>query len=401
MRKIIGSLCFLLVASSWFSFNQSIAHANDDITGITLEIEMRDIIDRGIMQGYDEGEYRPDEEVTRGQFATLLSRALELPAGTSSFPDVPQTSKLFAGINSASKAGIINGYGDGRFGMNDPITRDQIAKMIDNALLVYLKVERNEAILGFSDVSEIGPIFKEAVARTVYDEIVKGFPNEDGTFKFAPKETATRAQAAAFISRMIHTSKEFRAREIDEKEEPIPPIVEPPKPESPVIDHTSHMDIMGDSNISAKKMAEFVKVKNPNAQDIDKIAEAFIEIGNKYGVRGDIAFAQSILETGWFKFDGGTAVTPDQHNYGGLGVTSKGTKGNEFATVEEGVTAQIQHLFAYASKNELPAGEIIVDQRFDKVSPRGKAPHWEDLSMRWAMNENYGNHILSLYNQMK
>ena len=158
---------------------------------------------------------------------------------------------------------------------------------------------------------------------------------------------------------------------------------------------------MGASNISAKKMAAFVKEKNPNAQDIDEIAEAFIEIGNKYGVRGDIAFSQSIVETGWFKFDGGTAVTPDQHNYGGLGVTSKGTKGNEFATVEEGVTAQIQHLFAYASKNELPAGEIIVDQRFDKVSPRGKAPHWEDLSMRWAMNENYGNHILSLYNQMK
>src|SRR3954467_11742983 len=195
-KKIIGSLCFLLVASNWFSFNQSTAHANDDITGITLETEMRDIIDRGIMQGYDEGEYRPNEEITRGQFATLLSRALELPVGTPGFPDVPQTSKLFAGINSASNAGIVNGYSDGTFGMNNPITRDQMAKMIDNALSVYLKVERNEATLSFSDVSEIGPIFKEAVARTVYDEIVKGLPNEDGTFRFAPKETATRAQSA-------------------------------------------------------------------------------------------------------------------------------------------------------------------------------------------------------------
>ena len=48
----------------------------------------------------------------------------------------------------------------GRFGMNDPITRDQMAKMIDNALVVYLEVERNEASLGFSDVSEIGPTFQ-------------------------------------------------------------------------------------------------------------------------------------------------------------------------------------------------------------------------------------------------
>src|SRR4051794_25512798 len=147
-KKIIGSLCFLFVAGSWFSFNQLTAHANDDITGITLETEMRDIIDRGVMQGYGEGEYRPDEEVSRGQFATLLSRALELPEGTSRFSDDPQTSELSAGINSASRAEIVNGYEDGTFGMDDPITRDQMAKMIDSAL-VYLKVERNEATLSF------------------------------------------------------------------------------------------------------------------------------------------------------------------------------------------------------------------------------------------------------------
>ena len=311
-----------------------------------------------------------------------------------------QTSALAGDIYRASKAGIVNGYGNGKFGMNDPITRAQMAMMIDNAL-VYLNVDRHKESLNFIDVSGLSEKFQQAIAHILYDEITVGYINKAGKSEFRPGKTATRAEAAAFISRMIHTSEEFRAREIDEKEEPIPPIVEPPKPVPPVVGHTSHVNIMGDSNVSAKKMAAFVKEKNPNAQDIEEIAAAFIEIGNKYGVRGDIAFSQSILETGWFKFDGGTAVTPDQHNYGGLGVTGKGTKGNEFTTVEEGVTAQIQHLFAYASKNELPAGEIIVDQRFDKVSPRGKAPHWEDLSMKWAMNENYGNHILSLYNQMK
>ena len=59
---------------------------------------------------------------------------------------------------------IVNGYDEGRFGMNDPITRDQMAKMIDNAL-VYLQAERNETTLNFSDAAEIGPTFK-AGSRT-------------------------------------------------------------------------------------------------------------------------------------------------------------------------------------------------------------------------------------------
>ena len=172
---------------------------------------------------------------------------------------------------------------------------------------------------------------------------------------------------------------------------------EQPKPEED--EHKGHNDIMGKSVVSAEKMSAFVKSKNPNAQDIDEIAKAFIEVGNKYGVRGDVAFCQSILETGWFKFDGGTAVTPDQHNYCGLGVTSKGIKGHSFPTVEAGVTAQIQHLFAYATKDDLPQSEELIDPRFQYVT-RGIAPHWEDLNMRWAMNNNYGQHIMSIYDQL-
>ena len=197
MRKKLSSLlCFLLVVSSLFSFQKSTAYASDDITGITLETEIREMLDKGVLEGYDDGTFRPYTEVSRGQFATIVSRALDLPEGTSSFPDVPNTSKLAAGINSASAAKIVSGYTNGNFGMNDPITRDQMAKMVDNAL-VYLNKVRTVATLTFSDVSEIGETFQIAVARTVNDEIIKGIPNENGTFKFLPKKTATRAESAA------------------------------------------------------------------------------------------------------------------------------------------------------------------------------------------------------------
>lgn len=188
-------------------------------------------------------------------------------------------------------------------------------------------------------------------------------------------------------------------QEEPKKEEPKEQESEQPKEESKVDEHKGHNNIIGKSVVSAEKMSAFVKSKNPNAQDIDEIAKAFIEVGERYGIRGDVAFCQSIIETGWFKFDDGTAVTPDQHNYCGLGVTSKGIKGHSFPTVKDGVTAQIQHLFAYATKDNLPEGEEIIDPRFKYVS-RGVAPHWEDLNMKWAMNDNYGQHIISIYDQL-
>lgn len=146
-------------------------------------------------------------------------------------------------------------------------------------------------------------------------------------------------------------------------------------------------------------MVEFVTKRNPRAENIEEIAKSFIKVGKKYGLRGDIAFCQSIIETGWFRFDGGTAVKPKQHNYCGLGVVSKGISGHSFDTVEDGVTAQIQHLYAYASKEDIPKGEKMIDPRFHYVT-RGIAEHWEDLNMRWAMNNTYGQQIMSIYEDM-
>ena len=140
-------------------------------------------------------------------------------------------------------------------------------------------------------------------------------------------------------------------------------------------------------------------IKQNNASFDREIAKQFLAVGKVYGVRGDIAICQSIIETGWFRFNDGTAVTPDQHNYCGLGVTSTGMKGNSFSTIKEGVTAQIQHLYAYACTADLPAGETLVDPRFKYVT-RGCATTWESLGGKWASASTYGTKILQVYNQM-
>ncbi len=153
--------------------------------------------------------------------------------------------------------------------------------------------------------------------------------------------------------------------------------------------------IMGKQVATIDRMYQFVKSKNANFDR--EIAVQMYKMGEKYGVRGDIALCQSCIETGWFKYTGGTAVTPDDHNYCGLGVTQKGKKGCQFSTVAQGCEAQIQHLFAYACTDALPYAQV--DPRFKYVS-RGCAPTWEALGGKWASNTAYGTNILSIYNQM-
>ena len=152
--------------------------------------------------------------------------------------------------------------------------------------------------------------------------------------------------------------------------------------------------ICGQSSLTATQLSAFIE-KNNSTFDI-KIAEAFIKIGEIYGIRGDVACCQSIIETGWFKFADGTAVKSSQHNYCGLGVTSLGETGCAFSSIEDGVEAQIQHLYAYAVTAKIPTNRKLLDPRFRYVT-RGVATRWVDLNGRWSMSGEYGETIMKMY----
>lgn len=155
--------------------------------------------------------------------------------------------------------------------------------------------------------------------------------------------------------------------------------------------------IEGRHELNADELTRYIVKHNP---DFDPdIAKAYIKIGKKYGVRGDIALCQAILETGWFRYER-SAVKPEHHNYCGLGVVKNGKAGGSFRSVEDGVRAHIQHLYAYCCDKELPRKEKIVDPRFSAVK-RGSAKTWKSLSGRWAMNGKYGDQILDIYKRIK
>ena len=158
--------------------------------------------------------------------------------------------------------------------------------------------------------------------------------------------------------------------------------------------------IMGKPVATAEQMKSYLKKKNPSVeQSVLDMLPLYLSEGEAEGVRGDIAFAQSCLETGNFAFSG-SAVTLSQNNFCGLGVTQRGKMGLSFDTPQLGIRAQVQHLKAYASTDALVNERI--DPRFRYVK-RGCAPYAEWLGQKenpqgkgWAAGEKYGEKILSI-----
>ena len=158
--------------------------------------------------------------------------------------------------------------------------------------------------------------------------------------------------------------------------------------------------IMGKAQATAEQMKAYLKKKNPSVpQPVLDMLPLYLSEGEMEGVRGDIAFAQSCLETGNFTFSG-SAVTLSQNNFCGLGVTQRGRVGLSFDTPQLGIRAQVQHLKAYASTDKLR--NALADPRFRYVT-RGCAPYVEWLGQKenpqgkgWAAGEKYGEKILSI-----
>jgi hypothetical protein len=203
-------------------------------------------------------------------------------------------------------------------------------------------------------------------------------------------ETRFRVQAGAFSSR---ENAEKRLQEVQNAG----------IQDAFIVSETNHSkqndqsgySILGQTFLSLVQMNQFVKEINPNAIEL---AHYYLTFGEYYGIRGDVAFAQAIHETDFFRFTG--VVQANQHNFCGLGATGPDNPGASFTAPREGVLAHIQHLFAYATTKPLPDKYPLVDPRFDLVN-RGSASTWTALNGKWAVpGTHYGESILNLYERM-
>lgn len=146
--------------------------------------------------------------------------------------------------------------------------------------------------------------------------------------------------------------------------------------------------ILGKSIATAKQMSTYLLSVNKSPKfsrniSAEEFCQLFLDVCAKEGVRGDIAFCQSLKETGNFAFKGDVKYT--QNNFAGIGATG-GVSGCSFSSIEEGILAQAQHLKTYATKDAL--NEPCVDPRRTAWfinTKGGTATHWENLSGTWAV----------------
>ena len=158
--------------------------------------------------------------------------------------------------------------------------------------------------------------------------------------------------------------------------------------------------IIGTPMATQQQCVRYLLRNNPNPNlnvSAEEIVAYYYEEGTREGIRPDVAFAQAIKETGFFRYGGD--VIPEQNNYCGLGTTGGGVKGEFFSTPRIGVRAHIQHLLAYSS-TRLPRTPVV-DPRYGIVRQAYGSRTlgtWQDLNGRWAVpGRYYGQEILSIF----
>lgn len=131
------------------------------------------LVGKNVIAGYNDGTFRPNERVTRGQFATFIARALELPASKTpkKFSDVNEKMSTYQGIIKAAEAGIITGYPNGSFKPDENISREDMAIMLDRALQ-WNGSFLTKSLLNYADRNSIGQTAYEAVQRLTHYNIM-------------------------------------------------------------------------------------------------------------------------------------------------------------------------------------------------------------------------------------
>jgi hypothetical protein len=181
----------------------------------------------------------------------------------------------------------------------------------------------------------------------------------------------------------------------------------PTPPASPV---PGTVAIMGPARLTALQLSEWFNTRTPRPAGtyaasvaVETLAQVYIDEGAAEGLTGDVAFAQSIVETGWFRFQG--MVPAHFNNFAGIGATDTNPSPAIFPDAQTGVRAQIQHLRAYADPTATsctvpPLRNPCVDPRFHLVLPKGRAPTWNQMGNgNWATSSTYASSILTLYTE--
>lgn len=154
------------------------------------------LTERGIIQGYEDGTFRPDATLTRAHASKILALSLKLDTRNvkdPGFKDLNKTQWYYAYVAALANAGYISGFEDGTFRPNAPMTRAHASKIIDLSYKLPLEANSENP---FKDVSN-SAWYAKHVRTLVENKVTKG----KTSITFEPNANVTRAQMASFVVR--------------------------------------------------------------------------------------------------------------------------------------------------------------------------------------------------------
>lgn len=154
----------------------------------------------GLMNGYSDGRFGPNDRTTRGQAAVVLWNMAKAPAagpGARDFPDVKATDYFYNAVRWASSTGVVSGYADGRFGSNDNVTREQLAVMLANYSAKVTGSPASGSAADFASMKDAATVSSWAVPAVGWcfrNGILSG-----SNGRVNPQGNATRVEASKMI----------------------------------------------------------------------------------------------------------------------------------------------------------------------------------------------------------
>ena len=195
LKKIIIAA---LTAALLISLSVPVFAKPNDIAGHWAETVVAKWSDNGIISGFPDGSFRPNEAVTRAQLAVIIDNIFKFTTKADMYFSDVNGSEWFAdAVAKCSQAGIISGNPNGTFEPNKPVTREQAAKMIAEAF--KLTAADADAYRTFADSSSIAAYAREYVSALYEAGYIAGFPGGN----YEPKKGLTRAEALKIIDNIL------------------------------------------------------------------------------------------------------------------------------------------------------------------------------------------------------
>lgn len=168
-----------------------------DIVGNWAYTQITDLMEKGIVAGYEDKTFKPDNNVARAEFMVMINKAFGYSqAKEIGYTDVKAGDWFYNDVAIASAAGYIAGYDDGSMQPNNPVTREQAAVILAKVLALDTSAYK---LLPFTDTDTIGAWSLNSVSALFDAKMISGYL--DGTFK--PTNPINRAEAAVLIGKAL------------------------------------------------------------------------------------------------------------------------------------------------------------------------------------------------------